>query len=908
MKYQLKLPELLSPAGSIDHLKAAINAGADAVYMGGDKFSARAYAQNFSGDRILEALHYAHFYDRRIYLTVNTLMKEKEVEEELYDFLLPYEEAGLDGVIVQDLGTASFIRSAFPAMEIHGSTQMTITDVYGARAAARMGMTRIVPARELSLGELEEIRRQTGLELEVFIHGALCYCYSGQCLFSSLYGGRSGNRGKCAQPCRLPYRLIRPDRGEDGQTGKKQTGSQYKYQDSSQYKYQTGNQYKYQDSSQHKYQDRNWDKRNWDNSGQSMKKPAGGRREPGKRDRQESYLLSPRDLSALAVLPDLCRLPVDSLKIEGRMKNVEYVAGATAIYRKYLDRLEEHFQATGRLPEAWKPDPADVGDLQDLYSRADDFTEGYFHRHNGREMMSMKSPKNTGRLLGHVEGRRKNRLRIFFETKPEPQDILVIPLAGKGQEELVLTVPAELKLTRQGKHFLGELNAPAAQGISPGAEVYRRRKDALTKGLQAAYTGPGPRLTIDARMRLKIGEAASLTLVRGEDQVTVQGDSVQAAAARPLSPDQVTSQVKKTGNTPFQVDKLDLDMDQDIFLPVSAIKHLRREACDRLQLMLESKKDRPLQEGNSRERAGLEKKDSRIYNSFIGAGQDSIQGPALYTTVYSEQMACFCAGDDLVRGICLPADFFDPDQLSKLAGFCKDRGKEVCLILPRIARDNEDLTLSLLEMTGWDGVYINGIGQAQLIHENRQVLKGGSQASQIQPASKKAVRESFHGSDSQGPAWITAAAFYQWNRRSARQVRDLYPWMNTAEYPVELTRTGVDSPGLLDTYEQRELMVYGRIPLMVSVQCLKKSRGLCDHRRELLYLEDQKGRRLPVTSHCRDCVNQIWQDKPRDLIGSDLPVRQERIGRLRMDLLDVSRDEFERVKARYIGWMRNGFS
>ena len=431
MKDQLKLPELLSPAGSIDHLKAAINAGADAVYMGGDKFSARAYAQNFSGDRIREALHYAHFYDRRIYLTVNTLMKEKELEEELYDFLLPYEEAGLDGVIVQDLGTASFIRSAFPHMEIHGSTQMTITDVYGARAAARMGMTRIVPARELSFEELSEIRTQSGLEVEVFIHGALCYCYSGQCLFSSLYGGRSGNRGKCAQPCRLPYQLHRPGHGGPGG---KQAGH-------------------------------------------------GG---------SDRYLLSPRDLCAIDLLPELSRLPVDSLKIEGRMKNVEYVAGVTAIYRKYLDRVRDFYQDTGRIPgkvsetqgkvsdtqwNKWTVEDEDRGDLQDLYSRGD-FTDGYFRRHNGREMMSMRNPKNTGRLMGHVEGRKNNRLSISFSTRPEPLDILVIPLGGEDQEEVILTVPAELRLTRKGKNLLGEMNAPASARLRAGMEVYRRNDNA----------------------------------------------------------------------------------------------------------------------------------------------------------------------------------------------------------------------------------------------------------------------------------------------------------------------------------------------------------------------------------------------------------------------------------------------
>ena len=194
MKQTDRLPELLAPAGSFTHLKAVIKAGADAVYMGGHQFGARAYADNLSGDNLKDALHYAHFHEKKLYLTVNTLVKEQELEEKLYDFLFPYVEEGLDAVIVQDMGVEAFMRKNFPQVELHGSTQMTITDIYGARAAARMGMQRIVPARELSLSELKAIKEDTGLDMEVFVHGALCYCYSGQCLLSSMYGGRSGTR------------------------------------------------------------------------------------------------------------------------------------------------------------------------------------------------------------------------------------------------------------------------------------------------------------------------------------------------------------------------------------------------------------------------------------------------------------------------------------------------------------------------------------------------------------------------------------------------------------------------------------------------------------------------------------------------------------------------------------------
>ena len=207
-----KRAELLAPAGSFASLKAAVAAGADAVYMGGARFGARAYAQNADQDEMIAAIEYAHLHGCRLYMTVNTLFKENELGE-LYEYLLPYYKAGLDGVIVQDLGALSFIREHFPGIELHASTQMTITSVYGAKELKRLGCCRVVPAREVSLEEIRRIYDETGMDIETFVHGALCYCYSGQCLMSSLIGGRSGNRGRCAQPCRLPYRVYEQEKG-----------------------------------------------------------------------------------------------------------------------------------------------------------------------------------------------------------------------------------------------------------------------------------------------------------------------------------------------------------------------------------------------------------------------------------------------------------------------------------------------------------------------------------------------------------------------------------------------------------------------------------------------------------------------------------------------------------------------
>lgn len=204
--------EILAPAGSFESMKAAVAAGADAVYIGGSRFGARAYAENPGEDELLEAIDYVHFHGRKLYLTVNTLMKDAEMKE-LYAYLLPYYKQGLDAVIVQDLGVFSLVKSCFPDLAIHASTQMTITGVYGARMMKELGAERVVTARELSLGEIRRIHDEVDIEIESFVHGALCYCYSGQCLFSSLIGGRSGNRGRCAQPCRLPY-----DVRQDGKT------------------------------------------------------------------------------------------------------------------------------------------------------------------------------------------------------------------------------------------------------------------------------------------------------------------------------------------------------------------------------------------------------------------------------------------------------------------------------------------------------------------------------------------------------------------------------------------------------------------------------------------------------------------------------------------------------------------
>lgn len=294
--------ELLAPAGNLEILKGVIESGADAVYVGGSMFGARAYANNFTEEELLEAIDFAHLRGVKVYLTVNTLIKNSEFSK-LYDYLLVYYKRGLDAVIVQDIGVVKAIHEYFPSMEIHTSTQMTVTGADGVRFLSQFGVTRVVMAREVSLAEMKRIHEETGMELEAFVHGALCYSYSGQCLFSSILGGRSGNRGRCAQPCRLPYTVE------------------------------------------------------------------------GKKD---EYILSLKDMCGIKALDKLHDAGVYSLKIEGRMKQLEYACGVVKYYRSYIDSM--------------KPvTDADYDRIKALGNRCG-FTDRYYFDHNGSDMVTYVKP------------------------------------------------------------------------------------------------------------------------------------------------------------------------------------------------------------------------------------------------------------------------------------------------------------------------------------------------------------------------------------------------------------------------------------------------------------------------------------------------------------------------------------
>lgn len=360
--------ELLAPAGNLEIFKGVIESGADAVYVGGSMFGARAYANNFTEEELLEAIDFAHLRGVKVYLTVNTLIKNSEFSK-LYDYLLPYYKRGLDAVIVQDIGVVKAIHEYFPSMEIHTSTQMTVTGADGVRFLSQFGVTRVVMAREVSLAEMKRIHEETGMELEAFVHGALCYSYSGQCLFSSILGGRSGNRGRCAQPCRLPYTVE------------------------------------------------------------------------GKKD---EYILSLKDMCGIKALDKLHDAGVYSLKIEGRMKQLEYACGVVKYYRSYIDSM--------------KPvSDADYDRIKALGNRCG-FTDRYYFDHNGSDMVTYVKPNFVSNAAEPSPEKRKLSIEGELVLREGEPGSLTVKRGDVTYKASIEPVSAALKAPLDKKAAIDRIN------------------------------------------------------------------------------------------------------------------------------------------------------------------------------------------------------------------------------------------------------------------------------------------------------------------------------------------------------------------------------------------------------------------------------------------------------------------
>lgn len=772
--------EILAPAGSYDILMADFAAGADAVYLGGAMFGARAYANNLSQEELLRALDYAHLHDKKIYLTVNTLMKQQELEDRLLPYLEPFYKAGLSAVIVQDFGAFEAIKEAFPGLHIHASTQMTVTGAAGAKLLKEAGASRVVTARELNLAEIKAIHDNCDIEIESFIHGALCYCYSGQCLLSSFQGGRSGNRGRCAQPCRL---LYTPQTSDMPRTkGKGLRGDENRQKDSN----------------------------------------------------GSAYLLSPKDMCGLTVLPDIIEAGVYSLKIEGRMKNVNYAAGVTGIYRKYVD----HYLEYGR--EGFKVEDSDINDLMDLYNRGA-FTTGYYNNTKGREMISLKRPNHMGtkalKVLKNEGG------RVLFEVLEQiyPQDVFEI-----DKENSFSSGSAYAK----GSRFT--VNLPKKYRLEKGRVLYRMKNGELTRFVEKQYVGQTLKKKIDVHLTAACDRPLELTFTDTSTgaAVTQIGAEAQAAQKQPAKKERLAEIVTALGDTPFAAETVNVDLQGNLFVPVSALKELKRNCVQELENRILEQYYRELPENVP---------ESSIENAQIQVlHQTNKRSVTVLVRTLQQAESVYPMTDitDIYFDFRLFIREKDSRMMAEAVGKCKAAQKNPVLALPHILRGKDSQKgRQLMEnwlAAGADTFLVRSLEQLGLLKE----------------LSRSAVIRV-----------ITDANLYTWNTRAEqfllkttgtqknlRIIRTTMPLELTAQ---ELAQTK-------NAVLPRELIVYTHLPLMVSEQCVKKTLGKCDGANGRMTMTGYR-QQYQVQSVCDLCYSILYDDtvldisKPETLIDKAAP-------------------------------------
>lgn len=682
--------EILAPAGSAESLRAAVNAGADAVYLGGRRFGARAYADNFSEEELLNAIDYVHVHGRKLYMTVNTLLKDPELEE-LYDYLAPYYRQGLDAVIVQDIGAIEVIRNVFSDLPVHVSTQATVTGTLGAELFKERGASRIVPARELSLTEVQKMKQESGLEIECFVHGALCYCYSGQCLLSSMIGGRSGNRGQCAQPCRLPF------------------------------------------------------------SAGNMKK---------------QDILSLKDLCTIDMIPELVEAGIDSFKIEGRMKQPGYVYTVVSIYRKYVDLYRKYGK------ESFAVSKRDREILYGIYQRRG-YTKGYYRQHNGKDMLALHRPK---------------------------------------------------------------------------------------EGIESGLTVPGDKMQekINGKLILSEGERVKLYVEMHNIAVFTEGAEVQRAKKQPLFAERIEKQMRKTGNTEFVFDRLDVEMKDDVFLPLQALNELRRSAIDKLTWQILSGYQRKLPDRGERSSCCVNAKEGLSGICDEEKRKISELSVLVSDAAHFEQVF----GDERI----------DTLYVEDTPGFTavkerQTRRQRVFLAMPYIFREDtlqrwERYYKELVDL--FDGVLVRGWESLQWLRKHRY---------------PKEIRSDYN--------------LYVFNRMSRKIMKDM--GISRIFAPVELNYRELKELGI----DEGGLIVYGNQPVMVTANCIRKNTGRCTGEDGWLNLTDRRQKRFPVKNCCADCYNVVYNCQPLMLLAQSEEVRRLNPSELRMDMTIESAKEMERMIGLY---------
>jgi putative protease len=800
--------ELLAPAGGTEALRAAVENGADAVYLGGKLFNARRLADNFSGEELENALRYAHVRGVRIYLTMNTLVSDAEMGEAL-KFAAAAWLSGVDAVIVQDIGFAAALRRVVPGIQLHASTQMTIYNPEGVRMLEGMGFKRVVLARELSLEEIKKIKEASAIETEVFVHGALCVSYSGQCLMSSVIGGRSGNRGNCAQPCRLPYSLVRQ----------------------------------------------------------------------GGKEIRPSYLMSPKDLCLLPELGRLAAAGVRSLKIEGRMKSPEYVATVVRIYRKYLDSLYE--KPEKGFDTAINVEERDMRDLLQIFNRGG-FTKGYSGGKTGRDMMCFEKPKNWGIYLGRVlaadSGRGTVRLRL--EDSLSVGDGIE---AWNGEEKspgtivtLLLRDGSNVRTAAKGETVtVGSIRG----NIPAGCGIYKTSDRELNTAAAETYAGkPLRRIRLKGRAVLRAGGPLVLTVRDGDgnEAAAAGGMLPEPAVSRPVTAGRLSAQLEKTGATPFELTDVEMELDENLSLPVSEINEVRRKALEALERTRASARARPA--GKDRIDAAIRRELERtapsrpvpravpgisayFYKMPAGTGPTGVRGERSHAELFLRIGA---------KRLYLPFESCLKPGFDEISAACREAGSELFLWLPPVTRGNYDrlvkARLNGKGLSGVDGVLAGNPGTIEMLRGAKGLRLAGDLSMNI------------------------------FNRLSLEEAAGM--GLESVTLSAELT-LGQSAAIAAGSPVAVEAAVYGRLPLMTSEYCPvgcteggfgsgRECGGSC--RAGDFRLRDRMGMEFPVLCDRIDCRSTILNSNVLFLPDSLKKLRDSGIGLFRLYISDETPD------------------
>lgn len=613
----MKKIEVLAPAGSMESLIAAVNNGADAIYLGGNRFSARAYASNFDDDNMKKAVDYAHIYNVKVYVTINTILKDEEIKEAA-DYAGFLYKIGVDALIIQDTGLIDILRKTYPDFELHASTQMTIHNPEGAVYFNKKGLKRIVLSRELSLDEIKYISDDLNIETEIFVHGALCVCYSGQCLMSSMIGNRSGNRGRCAQPCRMVYTL----KGKKG-------------------------------------------------------------------EERKGYLLSTKDTCLIDNIEDIIKSGTSSLKIEGRMKKPEYVAGVTKSYRGAVDKYLKNTKYDIKNGKEM---------LLKLFNR-EGFAKAYLYKNTGKDMMSFNYPKNTGVRIGEVLGNGE----VCLERDVALGDGIRFSEKGFTLSKIIVNG------NEQKEAFKGEkVKLFPKNGYKKGDILYKTSDKKLNESLDQEIKPYEKKVLLKAEVIFKTGESVKLKTQYEGCTYEVCGETVEKAQNSPLSKERIDKALMKSGDVPYKFSEIIFSaFSEDGFIRISSLNSLRRDLFDKI-----------MQKKISSYRRSDEKKE---FTFSKNKSQEDIG--IIYSCISKDQLNALLENDD-VKNIAL--NIFSSKYKSALSAedVKKAEGKRLFINVPSVVKEEFKNVINVIDSleNNIDGIITSNAGLINHYKDKKMII------------------------------------------------------------------------------------------------------------------------------------------------------------------------------------------